>query len=157
MKDEVNSSDLKSCVKFLGCCEKLFETGQFDIEGNDITDKFRMPRAFAPKKAVEVRKALSEYCIDIRSALKAGYQKYCSLLKQSRCMKNTVSSNENGIEPEKLTFSNRRLEDRCREHQISVKKPNERFSFKAEDRKKHLDCPVHIYENSRSRFRNCNG
>ena len=36
MKDEVNkSSDFKSCVKFVGRCEKLLETGQFDIEGND--------------------------------------------------------------------------------------------------------------------------
>ena len=134
-KDEVNSSDLKSCVKFVGHCQKLLEIGQFDMEGNDIAGKFRMLRAGAPKKAVEVRKVIFEYFIDIRSTLKAGYQKYCSLLKESRCMKNTVSSNENGIEPEKLTFSNQQLKDWCREHQISVKKPNKRFSIKAENEK----------------------
>ena len=40
MKDEVNkSSNFKSCVKFIGRCEKLVETGQFDIEGNDVVSK----------------------------------------------------------------------------------------------------------------------
>ena len=40
MKDEVNkSSNFKSCVKFIGRCEKLLETGQFDIEGNDVVGK----------------------------------------------------------------------------------------------------------------------
>ena len=71
-KDEVNkSSDFKSCVEFAGRCEKLLETGQFDIEGNDVADKFRVLGAISPKKAVEVRKALFEYFIDIRFALKA--------------------------------------------------------------------------------------
>ena len=95
MKDEVNkSSDFKSCVKFVGRCEKLLEIGKFDIEGYDVAGKFRVLGAGAPKKAVEVRKALFEYFIDIRSALKASYQKDCSLLKQSRCLKNTANSNE---------------------------------------------------------------
>ena len=37
MKDEVsNRSDYKSCIKFVGRCEELLTTGQFDIEGNDV-------------------------------------------------------------------------------------------------------------------------
>ena len=57
MKDEVNkSSDFKSCVKFVGSCDKLLETGQFDIEGNDVAGKFRLLGAGAPKKAVRSKK-----------------------------------------------------------------------------------------------------
>ena len=37
MKDEVSTScDYKSCIKFVGRCEELLTTGQFDIEGNDV-------------------------------------------------------------------------------------------------------------------------
>ena len=82
MKDEVNkSSDFKSSVKFVGLCEKLLEAGQFYIEENDVAGKFRVLGTGAPKKAVEVRKALSKYFIDIRSALKARLPKGLFLAK----------------------------------------------------------------------------
>ena len=72
MKDKVSKcSDFKSCVKFVGRCEKLLETGQFYVERNEVAGKFRVLGAGAPKKPVEVRKALPEYFINIRSALKA--------------------------------------------------------------------------------------
>ena len=159
MKDEVNkSSNFKSCVKFVGRCEKLLEIGQFDIEGNDVAGKFRVLGAGAPKKAVEVRKALFEYFIDIRSVLKARLSKGLLVAKiRSLYQEYCEQQRKQGIEPEKLTFSNRWLKDWCREHHISMKKPNKRFSVKAEDFKKHLDCPIHVYQNIRSSSRNCNG
>ena len=83
MKDKINkSSDFKNQVKFVGRCEKLLETGQSYIKGNDIAGKSRVLGASAPKKAVEVRKALFKYFVDIRSALKER-------------LPNTVNSNEN--------------------------------------------------------------
>ena len=111
MKDEVNkSSDFKSCVKFVGRWEKLRETGQFDIEGNDVAGKFRVLVAGAPKKAVEVRKALFEYCIDIRSTLKARLPKGLCLAKAKSLYEECCEQQrKQGVEPEKLTFSNRWL------------------------------------------------
>ena len=43
MKDKVSTgSDYKSCIKFVGRCEELLTIGQFDIEGNDVSNKFRV-------------------------------------------------------------------------------------------------------------------
>ena len=68
--------------------------------------------AGAPKKAVEVRKALFDYLIDIRSALKARLPKGLFLAKaKSLYKKYWEQQRKQGIEPEKLTFSNRWLKD----------------------------------------------
>ena len=45
---------------------------------------------------------------------------------------------EEGVEPEKLSFSSRWLKDWCKEYQISIKKPNKRFSITASARKKRI-------------------
>ena len=116
MKDEVStSSDYKSCIKFVGTCEVLLTNGQFDIKGNDVSNKFTVAGAGAPKKAIDLRNKLYQYFIDIRSSLKARLPKniflaYCKLQR------------EQGQEPPKLTFSNRWPKDWCKEYQISMKK-----------------------------------
>ena len=137
MEDKVNkSSDFKSCV---GPCEKLLETSQFDIEGNNIAGKFRVVGAGAPKKAVEIRKVLFEYFIDIRSALKARLPKALFLGKTKLLYEEYCEQQRKQIiEPEKLIFSNQWLKDWFREHQTSMKKPNKRFSITAEHRKKRI-------------------
>ena len=113
MKDEGStSSDYKTCIKFFGRCEELLITEQFDIEGNDVSNKSRVAGAGAPKKAIELRNELFQYFIDIRSSLKARlpknifqakarsvYTEYCKLQR------------EQGQKPPKLTFSNRWLKD----------------------------------------------
>ena len=45
---------------------------------------------------------------------------------------------EEGVEPEKLTFSNHWLKDWRKEYQISIKKPNKRFLINASTRKKRV-------------------
>ena len=41
MKGEVSTrSKYKSCIKFVGRCEELLTTGQLDIEGNYVSNKF---------------------------------------------------------------------------------------------------------------------
>ena len=112
-ENEVNKSfDFKSCVKFIGRCEKLLETGHFDIERNDVAGKCGVLGAGAPRKAVEVRKALFDYFIDIRSALKARLPKGLSLAKAKSLYKQYwEQQRKQGIETEKLTFSNRWLKD----------------------------------------------
>ena len=49
----------------------MFTTEQFDIEGNDVSNKFIVAGAAAPKKAIDLRNELFEYFIDFRSSLKA--------------------------------------------------------------------------------------
>eukprot|EP00794_Sanderia_malayensis_P015578 gene15578-17152_t len=122
----------KSCVKFVGRCEELLVTGKFEIEGNDVGNKFRVAGAGAPKKCPSVRKELFDFFIDIRSSLtivtkaESLHRDYCEWKR------------EEGVEPEKLTFSNRWLKDWCKEYQISIKKPNKRFSISASARKKRI-------------------
>ena len=43
-----------------------------------------------------------------------------------------------GVEPEKLSFSNRWLKDWCKEYQILIKNPNKRFFIKASAEKKRI-------------------
>ena len=102
MKDEVStSSDYKSCIKFVRRCEELLTTRQCDIEGNDVSNKFRVAGAGAPKKAIDLRNELFQYFIDIRSSLKARlpknifqakarslYTEYCKLQREQGKVRN---------------------------------------------------------------------
>ena len=45
-----------------------YDTGQFDIEENDVSSKFRVAGAGAPKKAIDLGNELFQYFIDIRSS-----------------------------------------------------------------------------------------
>ena len=82
MKDEIGtSSDYKSCINFVGRCEELLTAGQFDIERNDLSNKFRVAGAGTPKKAIDLRNDLFQYYIDIRSSLKAKLPKNILLAK----------------------------------------------------------------------------
>ena len=81
MKEKHDSPDFKSCVKFVGRYEKLLVTGKFEIEGNDVGNKFRIAGAGAPKKCLSVRKELFDIFIDIRSSLKARLPKKIFLVK----------------------------------------------------------------------------
>lgn len=131
MKDEKSdTADYKSCVKFVGRCE------EFDIEGNDVANKFRAAGAGARKKCPSVRKELFEFFIDIRSSLKARLPKKIFLAKAASLYNDYCEWKREGVEPEKLSFSNRWLKDWCIEYQISMKKPNKRFSISASARKK---------------------
>ena len=47
MKNET-SFDFKSCMKFVKRCKKMLTVGQFEIEGNASSDKFRIAGAGAP-------------------------------------------------------------------------------------------------------------
>ena len=43
-----------------------------------------------------------------------------------------------GVEPEKLSFSNRWLKDWCKEYQVLIKNPNKRFFIKASAKNKRI-------------------
>ena len=140
MQEEKNDTpDFRSCIKFVGRCEELLITGKFEIEGNDVGNKFRITGAGAKKKCPSVRKELFDFFIDIRSSLKARLPKKIFLAKAESLYRDYCEwKREEGVEPEKLTFSNRWLKDWCKEYQISIKKPNKRFSISASARKKRI-------------------
>ena len=68
--EKCDNVQFKSATKFVVRCLQKLETGEFDIEGNCSSKKFRIMGAGPPKKALEVRSALFDYFIDIRSVLK---------------------------------------------------------------------------------------
>lgn len=140
MTNEKNDTeDFKSCLKFVGRCEELLKNGKFDIEGNSSQSKFRVLGAGAPKRCLGVRRELFEFFIDIRSCLKARLPKKIFLAKAKSLYDEYCEwKRQEGLEPKKLTFSNRWLKDWCREYQISMKRPNKRFSISADARKKRI-------------------
>ena len=121
--------------------EKLLDDGQFDIEGNDTKNKVRVAAAGPPKKAVDVRKQLFEYFVDVRTAPKGRlpqnlflakakffYDQYCNDLRKD------------GEEPPKpdLVFSRQWLKGWCQEYQVSMKMPNKRFKIPFDVRKERI-------------------
>ena len=102
------------------CCEMWRVTYYRTI--NDVSNNFRVARAGALKKAIDLRNELFQYFIDSRSSLKARLPKNIYLAKArslyTECCK---LQREQCEEPSKLTFSNHWLKDWCKEYQISMK------------------------------------
>ena len=111
MKDEqCDSADFKSATKFVARCLDKLEKGLFDIEENHCSNKFRVLGAGPTRRAIEVRHALFDYFIDVRSSLKGRlpgsvlvakakqiYDEYCEVKRQG------------GETPQELKFTNRWL------------------------------------------------
>ena len=62
--------DFKSAAKFVSIFLEILYRGDFDVEENRRSDKFRVLGADKPKHAVEVRQALFSFVIDVRTSLK---------------------------------------------------------------------------------------
>ena len=126
MKEE--KYDFKSCVQFIRRCEELLVTGKFEIEGNAVGNKFSVVIAGGHRNI-----------IDIRSSLKARLPKKIFLTKAESLYRDYWEcKREEGVEPEKLSFSNQWLKDWCKRYQISIKKPNKRFLISASATKKRI-------------------
>ena len=114
MKEE--KYDFKSCVQFVRRCEELLVTGKFEIEGNAVGNKFSVVIAGAHRN------------IDIRSSLKARLPKKIFLTKAESLYRDYWEcKREEGVEPEKLSFSNQWLKDWCKRYQISLKNQTRDF------------------------------
>ena len=71
MKNETcESKEFKSATKFVVRCLAKLDKGDFEIEGNDRKDKYRLLGRGAPKKTLELILSLFDYFIDIRTELK---------------------------------------------------------------------------------------
>ena len=111
-------------------------TRKFEIRGNAIRNKFCVVGAGAPRKFSSVRIKLFDFFLDIRFSLKARLPKKIFLGKAESLYRNCCEwKREDGVEPEKLNFSNRWLKDWCKYYQVSIKKPNTKFFVIASARK----------------------
>ena len=69
LKDEKSdTNDFKSATKFVSRCLEKLQRGEFALEENCGKNKYRLMGAGPKKRALEVRYALFDYFVDIRSA-----------------------------------------------------------------------------------------
>ena len=138
-EEKCDTVDFKSATKFVSRCLQKLDNGDFDAEENRRSDKYRLLGAGKPRHAVEVRQALFSFFIDVRTSLKGRlprsiliskakqiYEEYCDIKRQG------------GEEPDQLQFTNRWLNEWCKEYRISLKHPNKRFSISNVDRKRRI-------------------
>ena len=137
--EKCDNADFKSATKFVVRCMEKFEKGEFDKEGNDSKNKYRLLGAGPQKRALEVRSSLFDYFIDIQSTLKGRlpqcillakakefYSKYCELKQQA------------GETPDELKLTDKWLRLWCKDYRVSLKHPNKRFSISHVVRKRRI-------------------
>lgn len=128
-----------SATKFVKRCLEKLEKGTFEIEGNDSKTNYRIKGAGPPTRAIEVRKCLFDYFIDVRCCLKGRlprklliakvyeiYQLYCELKEKA------------GETPDVLKFTDCWVSGWCKEYGVSLKSPNKRFSIPQDARKRRI-------------------
>ena len=91
------------------------------------------------KRALEVRYALFDYFVDIRSSLKGRLPQLILLSKAKQLYKEYWELKRHaGEESEELKIRWQWLQKWCREYRISLKYPNKQFSIPQAERKKRL-------------------
>ena len=140
LKDEPSSSsDMKNASKFATRCLEKLEKGEFNIEENCASNRYRVMGAGPKRRAIEVRSALFGFFIDVRDIFKARlpqcimlskasqiYEEYCELKKLA------------GEQPDQLKIQRQWLRDWCKDYKISLRHPNKRFSISQENRKRRI-------------------
>lgn len=134
-----DQKNFKSATKFVVRCMEKYERGQFDIEGNDSSKKFRLAGAGAPKRALEVRTALFEYFVDVRYTLKGRLPRFL-LASKAKELYDTYCElkRDAGETPEDLTISPSWIDRWCNDFGVSLKHPNKRFSVSHDVRKRRI-------------------
>ena len=91
------------------------------------------------KRGLEVRYALFDYFVDIRSSLKGRLPQLILLSKAKQLYKEYWELKRHaGEESEELKITWQWLQNWCREYRISLKYPNKQFSIPQAERKKRL-------------------
>ena len=112
--EKSDSKEFKSAGKFVRRLDKL-ERGDFFIEGNTSKTKFRLLGAGPPKRSIEIRLALFDYFIDVRSSLKGWLPFFILKTKVQELYRNYCELKEKaGQKPEMLDVSDNWLRGWCR-------------------------------------------
>ena len=110
----------------------MLTAGQIEIEGNARSVTFRI----VGDKSINVRIELFQYFIDMRSTLKPILSKKVFLTQEQSLYKEYCKfQRDQGLEPPKISFSNRWLKGCGQAYHISMRKTN-KFSISAEALKK---------------------
>ena len=126
-----DSPEIKNaCILAKRCNEKL-EKG--DFEDGVALKKFRTTGGGRKPQAPEVREALFQWFIDVRTSLKAQLPKPLFLLKAKKFHKDWVQQHPDTPEKEKLQFSNRWVKGWELEYEVLLREPNKRYSISKED------------------------
>ena len=98
-----DSQDFKNAVKLVDRCVALLEANEFEKEGNQCRQKFRVMGAGPPQRAAEVRYALFDYFVDIRKGRLS--KKFLLVKAQSLYETWCEDVRRKGEEPAYMTFS----------------------------------------------------
>jgi hypothetical protein len=134
-----HEKEFLSATKFVVRCLEKLEKGDYDIEGNNTKSKLRLMGAGAPKRALEVRSALFDYFVDIRSTLKGRLPRFILQAKAKELYDTYREIKERtGEKPEELKLTDKWLDSWCKDYCISLKHPNKRFSVSHDVRKRRI-------------------
>jgi len=104
-----------------------------------IKVRFRQSGGGRKKSVPEVREAMYEWFIDIRSSLKARLPKSMFKAQCKIVYEQWLSQQEEEIpEEKKIVFSNKWIRGWMHEYNVSLRKPNKRFQIKQADREERI-------------------
>ena len=151
------SSKDEKVIKAVAVARRAYENrkrkrdaGDIDASDAGARKKFRAAGGGRKAKALEVRQAAFEWFVDIRGSLKGRlpvtiFKTKCSQLYQ-QYLDNQVDEIK---EEERLKFSNHWVQGWMKEYNVSLLKPNKRFSLSHDERKvlslikKSAHCGIH--------------
>ena len=128
---ESDSQETKKACKLAKRCYEKLERG--DFEDGTSSKKFRSSGGGRKSRAPEVRDALFQWFIDVRTSLKARLPKSLFVLKAKEYYKDWLQQYPGTPEEEKLRFSNQWIKGWEHEYGISLRKPNKRYSISKEN------------------------
>ena len=117
-----DSQEMKNACKLAKRCYEKLEQGNF--EDGASSKKYRAP---------EVREALFEWFVDVRTRLKVRLPKFLFQLKAKGFYEDWLQQNPGTPDEEKIQFSNQWIQGWETEYGVSLRKPNKRYSISKED------------------------
>ena len=104
-----------------------------DFKDGVALKKFRTTGGGQKSRSPEVREALFQWFIDVRTSLKAWLPKSLFLLKAKKFYKDWLQQHPDTPEEEKLQFSNQWVRSWELEYGVSLRKPNKWYLISKKD------------------------
>ena len=127
-----NDPDLSNALKLGKRCINSLEANDFTESPTKV--KFCQARGGRKKSVPEVREAMYDWFIDIRSSLKARLPKSMFKAPCKIFYEQCLSQQEKEVpEEKKIVFSNKWVRGWMQEYNVSLRKPNKRFQIRQAD------------------------
>ena len=132
-----NDPDLSNSLKLGKWCLDSLQVNDFTEPPAKI--KFRQTGGGRKKSVAEVRAAMYDWVIEIRSSLKARLPKSMFKAPCKIFYEQCLSQQEKEVpEEKKIVFSNKWIRGWMQEYNVSLRKPNKRFQIKQADREERI-------------------